>query len=123
MLDLSDEEWGRGYVDNKPEDVGNFPRSLIEITNGPSSSPNGGDDADAAADGDDDEGMQTLALAERIRGKGGMYSPPTLHAPAIIAVPGASPVHGPGPVQGDDSSEDDEEAGIYKVKFGADDTG
>jgi hypothetical protein len=53
----------------------------------------------------------------------GQYSPPTLHAAPIIAVPGASPVHGPGPVQCDDSSEDDEEAGIYKVKFGADDTG
>jgi len=46
-----------------------------------------------------------------------MYSAP------IIAVPGASPIHGPGPVQCDDSSDDDEERGIYKVKFGADDTG
>ena len=46
-----------------------------------------------------------------------MYSMP------IIAVPGAPAIHGPGPVQCDDSSDDDEERGIYKVKLGADDTG
>ena len=39
LLDLSDEEWGRGYVENKPEDVGDFPRSFIEITGVPFSSP------------------------------------------------------------------------------------
>jgi hypothetical protein len=39
LLDLSDEEWGRGYVENKPEDVGDFPRSFIDITGAPFSSP------------------------------------------------------------------------------------
>ena len=32
LLDLSDEEWARGYVENKPESVGDFPRAYIEIT-------------------------------------------------------------------------------------------
>jgi hypothetical protein len=31
LLDLADEEWARGYVENKPESVGDFPRSFIEI--------------------------------------------------------------------------------------------
>ena len=49
------------------------------------------------------------------------FSPPAVTQ--IALPPGAGAVHGPGPVQCDDSSDDDEERGIYKVKFGADDTG
>lgn len=37
--------------------------------------------------------------------------------------PGMGPIHPRGPVQCDDSSDDDDERGILKVKFGADDTG
>jgi uncharacterized coiled-coil protein SlyX len=32
LLDLADEEWARGYVENKPEAVGDFPRAYIETT-------------------------------------------------------------------------------------------
>ena len=31
LLDLADEEWARGYVEGRPELVGDFPRSFVNI--------------------------------------------------------------------------------------------
>ena len=60
LLDLSDEEWARGYVENKPESVGDFPRAYIEIVGNVS----GVGSADEAVN----EEMETLrAEVEKLR--------------------------------------------------------